>query len=204
MTKQRTATLTFNDGTPPVDLPVLTGTIGPEVVDIRRLYTKTGKFTYDPGFMSTASCRSAITYIDGDQGVLLYRGYPIEQLAEKCDFLEVCYLLLKGELPTLAQKRDWDNNITRHTMVHEQLVRFFSGFRRDAHPMAVMVGVVGALSAFYHDSLDINNPEHREISADPAAGQGSRPSRRCASSTTWASRSCTRATACATWRTSST
>jgi citrate synthase len=115
--------------------------------------------------MSTASCRSAITYIDGDEGVLLYRGYPIEQLAEKCDFLEVCYLLLKGELPTLAQSRDWDNNITRHTMVHEQLVRFFSGFRRDAHPMAVMVGVVGALSAFYHDSLDINNPEHREISA---------------------------------------
>jgi citrate synthase len=115
--------------------------------------------------MSTASCRSAITYIDGDQGVLLYRGYPIEQLAEKCDFLEVCYLLLKGELPTLGQSRDWDNNITRHTMVHEQLVRFFSGFRRDAHPMAVMVGVVGALSAFYHDSLDINNPEHREISA---------------------------------------
>jgi citrate synthase len=165
MTKQNTATLTFTDGTPPVDFPMLTGTIGPDVVDIRSLYTKTGKFTYDPGFMSTASCRSAITYIDGDQGVLLYRGYPIEQLAEKCDFLEVCYLLLKGELPTLAQSRDWDNNITRHTMVHEQLVRFFSGFRRDAHPMAVMVGVVGALSAFYHDSLDINNPEHREISA---------------------------------------
>jgi citrate synthase len=165
MTKQNTATLTFTDGTSPVDFPMLTGTIGPDVVDIRSLYTKTGKFTYDPGFMSTASCRSAITYIDGDQGVLLYRGYPIEQLAEKCDFLEVCYLLLKGELPTLAQSRDWDNNITRHTMVHEQLVRFFSGFRRDAHPMAVMVGVVGALSAFYHDSLDINNPEHREISA---------------------------------------
>jgi citrate synthase len=129
------------------------------------LYSKTGKFTYDPGFMSTASCRSAITYIDGDQGILLYRGYPIEQLAEKCDFLEVCYLLLKGELPTLSQQREWDANISRHTMVHEQLVRFFSGFRRDAHPMAVMVGVVGALSAFYHDSLDINNPEHREISA---------------------------------------
>jgi citrate synthase len=165
MTQQKTATLTFTDGTQPIDFPVLTGTVGPDVVDIRSLYTKTGKFTYDPGFMSTASCRSAITYIDGDQGVLLYRGYPIEQLAEKCDFLEVCYLLLKGELPTLGQSRDWDNNITRHTMVHEQLVRFFSGFRRDAHPMAVMVGVVGALSAFYHDSLDINNPEHREISA---------------------------------------
>jgi len=165
MTQQRTATLSFNDGTPSVDLPVMAGTIGPEVVDIRPLYAKTGKFTYDPGFMSTASCKSAITYIDGDNGVLLYRGYPIEQLAEKCDFLEVCYLLLKGELPTLPQKREWDDCIRKHTMVHEQLVRFYSGFRRDAHPMAVMVGVVGALSAFYHDSLDINNPEHREISA---------------------------------------
>jgi len=165
ITQSRTATLSFDDGTPAVDLPVLTGTVGPEVIDIRNLYAKTGKFTYDPGYMSTASCKSAITYIDGDQGLLLYRGFPIEQLAEKCDFLEVCYLLLKGELPTLAQQREWDANITRHTMVHEQLVRFFSGFRRDAHPMAVMVGVVGALSAFYHDSLDINNPEHREISA---------------------------------------
>jgi citrate synthase len=165
MTQQRTATLTFNDGTPSVDLPVMSGTIGPDVVDIRPLYAKTGKFTYDPGFMSTASCKSTITYIDGDNGVLLYRGYPIEQLAEKCDFLEVCYLLLKGELPTLPQKREWDDRIRKHTMVHEQLVRFYSGFRRDAHPMAVMVGVVGALSAFYHDSLDINNPEHREISA---------------------------------------
>jgi citrate synthase len=165
ITQQRTATLTFDDGTPPVELPVLSGTVGPEVIDIRNLYGKAGKFTYDPGYMSTASCKSAITYIDGDQGLLLYRGFPIEQLAERCDFLEVCYLLLKGELPTLAQQREWDANITRHTMVHEQLVRFFSGFRRDAHPMAVMVGVVGALSAFYHDSLDINNPEHREISA---------------------------------------
>jgi citrate synthase len=165
ITQQRTATLTFDDGTPPIDLPVLSGSVGPEVIDIRNLYSKAGKFTYDPGYMSTASCKSAITYIDGDQGLLLYRGYPIEQLAEKCDFLEVCYLLLKGELPTLAQQREWDANITRHTMVHEQLVRFFSGFRRDAHPMAVMVGVVGALSAFYHDSLDLNNPEHREISA---------------------------------------
>jgi citrate synthase len=165
MTQQRRATLTFEDGTPPVDLPVLSGTVGPDVIDIRNLYGQAGKFTYDPGYMSTASCRSAITYIDGDQGILLYRGYPIEQLAEKCDFLEVCYLLLKGELPTLSQQREWDANISRHTMVHEQLVRFFSGFRRDAHPMAVMVGVVGALSAFYHDSLDINNPEHREISA---------------------------------------
>jgi citrate synthase len=165
MTQQRTATLTFNDGTSSVELPVMSGTIGPDVVDIRPLYGKTGKFTYDPGFMSTAACKSAITYIDGDNGILLYRGYPIEQLAEKCDFLEVCYLLLKGDLPTLPQKREWDDNIRKHTMVHEQLVRFYSGFRRDAHPMAVMVGVVGALSAFYHDSLDIANPEHREISA---------------------------------------
>jgi citrate synthase len=165
MTEQRTATITFSDGTPQVEMPVMSGTIGPDVVDIRPLYAKTGKFTYDPGFMSTASCKSAITYIDGDNGVLLYRGYPIEQLAEKCDFLEVCYLLLKGELPELGQQKDWYRRINNHTMVHEQLVRFYSGFRRDAHPMAVMVGVVGALSAFYHDSLDINNPEHREISA---------------------------------------
>ena len=164
-TDQRTATITFSDGTPEVEMPVMSGTIGPDVVDIRPLYAKTGKFTYDPGFMSTASCKSAITYIDGDNGILLYRGYPIEQLAEKCDFLEVCYLLLKGELPELGQQKDWYRRINNHTMVHEQLVRFYSGFRRDAHPMAVMVGVVGALSAFYHDSLDINNPEHREISA---------------------------------------
>jgi citrate synthase len=165
MTKPRTATLNFNDGSPGLELPVLTGTVGPDVIDIRPLYARTGAFTYDPGFMSTAACKSAITYIDGDNGVLLYRGYPIEQLAERCDFLEVAYLLLKGELPTLAQEREWDGLITKHTMVHEQLARFYSGFRRDAHPMAVMVGVVGALSAFYHDSLDINNAEHRDISA---------------------------------------
>ena len=165
MTQKRTAKLSFDDGSPPIEFPVLSGTIGPDVVDIRALYNQAGKFTYDPGFMSTASCKSAITFIDGDEGILLYRGYPIEQLAEQCDFLETCYLLLKGELPTRDQKRAFDGNISRHTMVHEQLVRFFSGFRRDAHPMAVMVGVVGALSAFYHDSLDINNPEHREISA---------------------------------------
>ena len=165
MTQKRTAKLTFDDGSPPIEFPVLSGTTGPDVVDIRALYNQANKFTYDPGFMSTASCKSAITYIDGDQGVLLYRGYPIEQLAQNCDFLETCYLLLKGELPNREQKRAFDTNISRHTMVHEQLVRFFSGFRRDAHPMAVMVGVVGALSAFYHDSLDINNPEHREISA---------------------------------------
>jgi citrate synthase len=148
-----------------LDLPVYHGTIGPDVCDIRQLYGKTGMFTYDPGFLSTASCASKITYIDGDQGVLLYRGYPIEQLAVNCDFLEVCYLLLYGELPSQAQKDKFVWTVTRHTMVHEQLARLYSGFRRDSHPMAVMVGVVGALSAFYHDSLDINNPEHREISA---------------------------------------
>ncbi len=158
------ATLTY-DGGKTLEMPVYGGTVGPDVVDIRALYGKTGMFTYDPGFLSTASCSSAITYIDGDQGVLLYRGYPIEQLAEHCDFLEVCYLLLKGELPNPAQKADFDRTVTRHTMVHEQLARLYQGFRRDAHPMAVMVGVVGALAAFYHDSLDINDPAHREISA---------------------------------------
>ena len=148
-----------------LELPSYGGSIGPDVFDIRALYGKTGMFTYDPGFMSTASCQSKITYIDGDKGVLLYRGYPIEQLAVHCDFLEVCYLLLNGELPKKAEKEKFDWTVTRHTMVHEQLARLFQGFRRDSHPMAVMVGVVGALSAFYHDSLDINNPEHREISA---------------------------------------
>src|SRR5690242_2557368 len=161
----RNATLNFGDSNAPISFPVLPGTIGPEVIDIRALYAKTGKFTYDPGFLSTAACASTITYIDGDKGELLYRGYPIEQLAENCDFLEVCYLLLKGELPKAAEKKDFDFTVTRHTMVHEQLARLFQGFRRDAHPMAVMVGVVGALSAFYHDSLDINDPKHREVSA---------------------------------------
>jgi citrate synthase len=148
-----------------LEAPVYGGSIGPDVVDIRQLYGKTGMFTYDPGFLSTASCASKITYIDGDKGVLLYRGYPIEQLAVNCDFLEVCYLLLNGELPNKDQKNKFDWTVTRHTMVHEQLARLFQGFRRDSHPMAVMVGVVGALSAFYHDSLDINDPAHREISA---------------------------------------
>jgi citrate synthase len=157
--------LTMDGGKGSLDLPVYHGTVGPDVFDIRQLYGKTGMFTYDPGFLSTASCASKITYIDGDQGILLYRGYPIEQLAVHCDFLEVCYLLLYGELPSQAQKDKFVWTVTRHTMVHEQLVRLYSGFRRDSHPMAVMVGVVGALSAFYHDSLDINNPEHREISA---------------------------------------
>jgi citrate synthase len=158
------ATLTLHDGRK-LEFPVLSGTIGPDVVDIRTLYGKSGVFTYDPGFLSTASCNSSITYIDGDAGVLLYRGYPIEQLAQQCDFLEVCYLLLNGELPDQAQKKEFDGIVMRHTMVHDQLNRFFTGFRRDAHPMAVMVGVVGALSAFYHDALDISDPHHRTVSA---------------------------------------
>jgi citrate synthase len=153
------------EGGKTLEVPVYGGTIGPDVVDIRTLYGKTGMFTYDPGFLSTAACASKITYIDGDKGVLLYRGYPIEQLAVNCDFLEVCYLLLNGELPKAEEKKKFDWTVTRHTMVHEQLARLFQGFRRDSHPMAVMVGVVGALSAFYHDSLDINDPSHREISA---------------------------------------
>ena len=158
------AVLSYGDGKT-LEMPVYGGTIGPDVIDIRALYGKTGMFTYDPGFLSTASCASKITYIDGDAGVLLYRGYPIEQLATHCDFLEVCYLLLNGELPNAEQKKSFDWTVARHTMVHEQLARLFQGFRRDSHPMAVMVGVVGALSAFYHDSLDIANPSHREISA---------------------------------------
>jgi len=153
------------EGGKSLEVPVYGGSIGPDVVDIRTLYGKTGMFTYDPGFLSTAACASKITYIDGDKGVLLYRGYPIDQLAVNCDFLEVCYLLLNGELPNLDQKTRFDWTVARHTMVHEQLARLFQGFRRDSHPMAVMVGVVGALSAFYHDSLDINDPSHREISA---------------------------------------
>ena len=147
------------------EFAVLPGTIGPDVIDIRSLLGKTGMYTYDPGFLSTASCASKITYIDGDKGVLLYRGYPIEQLAEHCDFLEVANLILNGELPNKAEHEKFVKTVTNHTMVHEQLTRFYQGFRRDAHPMAVLVGVVGALSAFYHDSLDINNPAHREISA---------------------------------------
>src|SRR5512145_1518405 len=163
MEKQRMATLTLDDGRS-IELPVLSGTLGPDVVDMRGL-GKLGVFTYDPAFFATASCTSAITFIDGDAGLLFYRGYPIEQLAEKSDFLEVCYLLLNGELPNATQKDDFRSIITHHTMVHDQLARFYNGFRRDAHPMAVMVGVVGALSAFYHDSLDVNNPKSREISA---------------------------------------
>jgi citrate synthase len=163
MEKNRIATLTLDDGRS-VELPILSGTLGPDVVDIRSI-NKLGVFTYDPSFTATASCTSAITFIDGDAGLLYYRGYPIEQLAEKSDFLEVCYLLKYGELPNAQQKADFNQKVTKHTMVHDQLTRFYNGFRRDAHPMAVMVGVVGALSAFYHDSLDINDPQHREISA---------------------------------------
>ena len=159
------ATLSFSDGSPSVDMPVYQGSIGPDVIDIRKLYAQTGMFTYDPGFLSTASCQSAITYIDGDKGELLYRGYPIEQLAVNCDFLETCHLLLYGNLPNETQKKDFTSRVTNHTMVNEQMQFFLRGFRRDAHPMAVLTGLVGALSAFYHDSTDINNPEHREISA---------------------------------------
>ncbi len=159
------ATLSFSDGSPSMELPIYKGTIGPEVIDIRKLYAQTGKFTYDPGFLSTASCNSTITYIDGDKGELLYRGYPIEQLATQCNYLETCYLLLNGELPNAAEKISFSDLVTHHTMVNEQMQFFLRGFRRDAHPMAILTGLVGALSAFYHDSTDINNPEHRAISA---------------------------------------
>jgi citrate synthase len=159
------ATLSFSNGSPSVDLPVYAGSIGPDVIDIRKLYAQTGMFTYDPGFLSTASCQSAITYIDGDKGELLYRGYPIEQLATGCDYLDTCYLLLNGELPNEAQRGDFHKLVINHTMVNEQMQFFMRGFRRDAHPMAVLTGLVGGLSAFYHDSTDINNPKHREIAA---------------------------------------
>jgi len=148
----------------PIDLPVYEGTIGPDVVDVREL-TAEGIFTFDPGFMSTASCESKITYIDGDKGILLYRGYPIEQLAEKSDYLECCYLLLNGELPNSKQKQEFVNSIRYHTMVHEQIHHFFNGFPRHAHPMSIMVGVVGALSAFYHEQLKIDNEDHRKVAA---------------------------------------
>jgi citrate synthase len=159
------ATLSFSDGSPSIEMPLYKGSIGPDVIDIRKLYGQTGKFTYDPGFLSTASCQSTITYIDGDKGELLYRGYPIEQLAQHCDFMDVCYLLLKGELPNVEQKKTFDRLVTTHSLVNEQMHFFLRGFRRDAHPMAVMTGLVGGMSAFYHDSTDITNPQHREISA---------------------------------------
>jgi citrate synthase len=159
------ATMSFSNGSPSVELPVYSGSVGPDVIDIRKLYGQTGMFTYDPGFLSTAACQSAITYIDGDKGELLYRGYPIEQLATNCDFMETCHLLLYGNLPDAAGKAAFTKRVTQHTMVNEQMQFFLRGFRRDAHPMAIMTGLVGALSAFYHDSTDINNPSHRDISA---------------------------------------
>ena len=166
MSKSESVTLTESGGSnKAVKLPMMDGTVGPRVIDVRKLYAETGHFTYDPGFTSTASCESKITYIDGDAGVLLYRGYPIEELAEHSDFSEVSYLLLKGELPSPAQKKQFVNDVTMHTMVHEQLSAFYRGFRRDAHPMAVLCGVVGALSAFYHDSTDINDARQREIAS---------------------------------------
>jgi citrate synthase len=159
------APATITTGGKAVELPVYSGTIGPDVVDVRKLYAQTGAFTFDPGFSSTASCESKITYIDGDEGVLLYRGYPIEQLAEKSSFIEVCYLLLHGELPSEKQLAAFNTSIVYHTMLHSQFDRFFEGFRRDAHPMAIMVGTVGALSAFYHDSTDISDPHQRVVAS---------------------------------------
>jgi citrate synthase len=159
------ATATLKTGDKTLELPMKSGTLGPDVIDISKLYSQADLFTYDPGFTSTAACDSKITYIDGDKGVLLYRGYPIAQLAEKGDFLETCYLLYYGELPNAKQRAQFDRDITYHTMVHEQMALFFRGFRRDAHPMAVMVATVGAMSAFYHDSTDINDPRQREIAS---------------------------------------
>ena len=164
MNSKGNATLTLADGKSVV-LPVYGGTHGPDVIDIRKLYAQTGMFTYDPGFMSTSSCNSTITYIDGDKGELLYRGYPIEQLATKCDFMDTCHLLLYGDLPDAAQKKDFVSRVTNHTMVHEQMQFFLRGFRRDAHPMAVMTGLVGALSAFYPDSINLHDARQRDISA---------------------------------------
>ncbi|MBK7901003.1 MAG: citrate (Si)-synthase [Azonexus sp.] len=163
MTTERKATLSI-DGQAPVDFPIMSPTHGNDCVDIRTLGAKTGLFTYDSGFLSTASCKSRVTFIDGDKGELLYRGYPIEQLAEQCNFLEVTYLLKNGELPNATQKAQFEKTIKNHTMVHEQLTKFYSGFRRDAHPMAVMTGVVGALSAFYHDAMDFSDVDHRNVS----------------------------------------
>ncbi|BCM23807.1 citrate synthase [Methyloradius palustris] len=163
MTKPTKVTLTFDNGAEPIELPILSGNLGPDVIDIRSL-GKHGIFTYDPGFLSTASCNSNITFIDGDEGLLYYRGYPIEQLAQHCDFMEVSYLLIHGNLPTLEEKATFTNTITHHTMLHDQLTNIFRGFRRDAHPMAVMVGVIGSMSAFYHDAMDIKDAKNREMS----------------------------------------
>ena len=159
MAEEKSVKLVFSDGSPEVSLPVLPGSVGPEVIDISTLYKKTGKFTYDPGFMSTASCKSAITYIDGAAGKLLYRGYPIEELARNCDYLEVCYLLLKGELPNAKEKEDFEYLVMHHTLIHESMHLFLQGFRRDAHPMAVLTGLIGAMSAFYPKSCSIPSSE---------------------------------------------
>ena len=164
-TKSETVTLIDNSTGKQVTLPLISGSVGPKVIDIRKLYAETGHFTFDPGYTSTGSCESKITYIDGDNGVLLYRGIPIEELAEHSDFPETCYLLLNGQLPTAQEKAKFERDITMHTMVHEQLSTFYRGFRRDAHPMAVLCGVVGALSAFYHDSTDIHDPTQRKIAS---------------------------------------
>jgi citrate synthase len=161
----KSVTLTDKASGKSYEMPVMSGSVGPDVIDVRKLYSDTGYFTYDPGYTSTGACKSKITYIDGDKGILLHRGYAIEDLAEHSDFMEVAYLILKGELPTAAEKTKFSRDITLHTMLHEQINRFFSGFRRDAHPMAVMCGVVGALSAFYHDSLDITDPHQRMIAS---------------------------------------
>lgn len=167
--KEETISMSINDNdqdsSRTISLSVQEGTLGPKVVDIRKLYAETGLFTYDPGFTSTASCQSTITFIDGDKGQLLHRGYPIEELASRSNFVEVAYLLLKGELPTKSQLKEFENEITFHTLLHEQLIYFYRGFRRDAHPMSIMVAVVGALSSFYHDSLDIQDPEQRELAS---------------------------------------
>ena len=162
---KKTFTLTDNSSGEQIELPVMEGTVGPRVIDVRRLYAETGCFTFDPGYTSTGSCESRITYIDGEEGVLLYRGYPIQELATNCDYPEVCYLLLYGDLPTQKQQSKFEHDITYHTMLHEQLNTFYRGFRRDSHPMAIMCGVVGALSAFYHDSLDISDPRHRMVAS---------------------------------------
>ena len=162
---KNTFTLTDNSSGEQIELPVMEGTVGPRVIDVRRLYAETGCFTYDPGYTSTGSCESRITYIDGEEGVLLYRGYPIQELATNCDYPEVCYLLLYGDLPTQKQQSKFEHDITYHTMLHEQLNTFYRGFRRDSHPMAIMCGVMGALSAFYHDSLDISDPRHRMVAS---------------------------------------
>ena len=163
MAESKTAKLTIDDKT--YDLPILSGSTGPDVIDIRKLYGQSGHFTYDPGFTSTAACDSAVTFIDGDEGVLLYRGYPIDQLAAQSRYIEVCYLLFYGHLPSKQELADFEHVITHHTMIHEQMHYFFRGFRRDSHPMATMVGVVGAMSAFYHDSTDVNDARQREIAA---------------------------------------